>query len=125
GTCLAAAPPPIHWVPPTAGAPSTVVANDETMKFWFSAQSYEALADSPFAASPAHSPISPSRPSRCSAFDGGRATASRTLCKYHAPSFFTRTAENRATVPRPPSAGVTSVTPSSSATSGDSSLAEV
>jgi len=28
----------IHWVPPTTGTPFSVVANEETMKFWFSAQ---------------------------------------------------------------------------------------
>ena len=91
---------PIHWVPPTTGTPSRVVANDETMKFWFSAQSYEAVPDRPF-------------------------SASRILCTYHSPSFLTRTAENRAAVGKPPPAGVTSVMPSSRTTSGVSCLMEV
>src|SRR5262249_18463540 len=105
--------------------PFRVVANDETMKFWFSAQEYEAVDDSPLSASPTQSPISHCRSSKCSTLDGGRAIESWTLSKYHPPSFLPRTAENRATVGGPPSAGVTSVIPSSRATSVPTIRAEV
>ena len=80
---LSTASQPIHWVPPTTGTPSRVVANFETMKLLFSAQSYVAVADSPFSFSPVHSPISHSMSSRWSAFEGGWGSVSWTLCRYH------------------------------------------
>src|SRR5262249_34318252 len=108
---------PIHCVPPTTAAPLRVVSNDEAITLRFSTHVYEARNDPPFLASPVQSPINQPIASKWLSFDGGWAIDSRTLSKYHWPSFWTSTAEKAATLGGPPSAGVTSLNPSSRATS--------
>src|SRR5262249_14767331 len=115
----------IHCVPPTTGKPFTVVANSHTMKLPFSAQRYEEVEPCPFLPSLLQSPISHSSSRKWWALVGaGGGAISGRPWKYHSPSFLTATAVNRAGVGGPSSL-VTSVRPSSVATSGVSCLNEV
>src|SRR6266851_8817364 len=79
---------PIHTVASPTKTSFAAVVNEATIKFWFSVHSNESRSTSPVSVVPVHSPMAHSRPRRCSALAGGTKGESRTLSRYHLPSFF-------------------------------------